>query len=125
MKYIKPSKIHYRIAQVASWFVATFVFKRKILRNEIKGKNGAFVVIANHEAALDFVNLIGLTSRPMSFVISNSFYSTLPIKNFMSKMGVIPKQQFQTSVKDMKRIKAAIKEKKQDIIEKWNKHFED
>jgi len=108
MIYTKPSTFHYRIAQVVSWFVSTFIFKRNILRNEIKGKKGAYVVIANHEAALDFVNLIGLTHRPMTFVISNSFYSTLPIKNFLNKMGVIPKQQFQTSIKDMKRIKAVV-----------------
>ena len=37
MAYRKPSRLHYRIAQVASWFVATFVFKRQVVRNEIKG----------------------------------------------------------------------------------------
>ncbi len=108
MQYTKPKLLHYRIAQIVSWFVATLIFKRKILRNEIKGKKGPFVIIANHESAYDFVNLIGTSKRPMSFVISNSFFSTLPIKNFMLKMGVIPKQQFQTSVNDLKRIKAVI-----------------
>lgn len=91
-----------------SWNFATFVFKRKMLRNEIKNKKGAFVVIANHEAAYDFVNLIDATHRPMSFVISHSFYNSLPIKGFLNKMGVIPKQQFQTAVRDLKRIKAVI-----------------
>ena len=66
------------------------------------------MVIANHEAALDFVNLIGTTKRPMTFVISNSFFSTLPIKGFLAKMGVIPKQQFQTTADDLKRIKTVI-----------------
>ena len=108
MKYQKPNLLHYRIAQAASWIVATFIFRRKILRNEIKDKSGPFVVIANHEAALDFVNLIGATKRPMTFVISNSFYNTLPVKGFMNKMGVIPKQQFQSTVTDLKRIKAVI-----------------
>ena len=108
MHYKKPNLLCYRIAQIAAWFVATFVFKRKILRNEIKGKKGPFVVIANHQAALDFVNLIGATRRPMSFVISNSFFNTLPIRGFLTKMGVIPKQQFQTTVRDMKRMKAVI-----------------
>lgn len=108
MNYKKPNIICYRIAQAASWLVSTLVFKRKLLRNEIKGKHGPFVVIANHGAALDFVNLIGATSRPMSFVISNSFYSTLPIKGFLDKMGVIPKQQFQTTADDLKRIKAVV-----------------
>lgn len=110
MRYTKPSRIVYRLAQVVSWFVATFLFKRKILRNEIKGKKGAYVVIANHQAIYDFVNLIGLTHRPMTFVISNSFYSSLPIKDLLDKLGVIPKQQFQTTVHDMKKIKAVINE---------------
>ena len=108
MKYQKPNQFCYRIAQVVSWFVATFVFKRKILRNELKGKKGPFVVIANHEAALDFVNLIGMTCRPMTFVISKSFFSTLPIRGFLKKMGVIPKQQFQTSADDLKKMKRVI-----------------
>ncbi len=106
--YIKPSLFHYRVAQALSWLAATFVFKRKFLRNEIKNAKGPFVVIANHQAALDFVNLIGATKRPMSFVISYSFFNTLPIKGFLRKMGVIPKQQFQSSVTDMKRMKTVI-----------------
>lgn len=108
MKYQKPNLLYYRLAQVVSWIVATFIFRRKILRNAIQDKKGPFVVIANHQAALDFVNLIGATRRPMSFVISNSFYNTLPIKGFLNKMGVIPKQQFQSSVTDLKRMKAVI-----------------
>ncbi len=108
MQYRKPNLLCYRIAQMASWLVATFVFRRRIIRNEIKRQKGPFVVIANHQAALDFVNLIGLTARPMTFVISKSFYSTLPIKGFLQKMGVIPKQQFQTTVADMKKMKAVV-----------------
>lgn len=108
MSYNRPKRLHYRVAQIISWFVSTFIFKRKLLRNEIKGKQGPFVVIANHQAALDFVNLIGITKRPMSFVISNSFYNSLPITNFLKKMGMIPKQQFQTTIKDMKAMRAVI-----------------
>lgn len=108
MHYTKPNLLCYRVAQVAAWVVSTFIFRRKLLRNEIRSQKGAFVVIANHEAALDFVNLIGATSRPMHFVISRSFYDSLPIKGFMKKLGVIPKQQFQTSPKDLKQMKAVI-----------------
>ena len=108
MQYSKPNLACYRFAQGVCWFVSTLIFRRKFLRNEIKGKQGPFVVIANHETALDFVNLIGATGRPMSFVISKSFFSTLPIKGILRKMGVIPKQQFQTTVRDMKRMKAVI-----------------
>lgn len=108
MKYQKPNRISYRIAQLVSWLVATLIFRRKYIRNEIRGKKGPFVVIANHEAALDFVNLIGATSRPMSFVISKSFFSTLPIQGFLKKLAVIPKQQFQTSSDDLKKMKRVI-----------------
>ena len=100
--------ICYRIAQLVSWLVATLMFGRKYIRNEIRGKKGAFVVIANHQASLDFVNLIGATLRPMSFVISKSFFSTLPIQGFLKKLGVIPKQQFQTSADDLKKMKRVI-----------------
>ena len=108
MNHRKPKLLYYRIAQAASWLVSKLIFRRKTLRNEIKNAKGAFVVIANHQAQLDFVNLIGMTKRPMTFVISNSFYRTLPVKGFLDKMGVIPKQQFQTSIKDMKLMKAVI-----------------
>lgn len=109
MEYQRPNRVVYGLAQTAAWAVATFVFKRKFLRNEIRGKKGPFVVIANHQAALDFVNLIGATSRPMSFVISNSIFNTLPVKGLAAKMGVIPKQQFQTEVRDLMQIKNVIK----------------
>lgn len=116
MNHKKPNLLCYRLAQIVSWFVATFVFRRKILRNEIRGKHGPFIVIANHQAALDFVNLIGVTHRPLSFVISNSFFNTLPIRGFLKKMGVIPKQQFQTTVRDLKRIKAVTEQGEPVVI---------
>ena len=99
----------YRLVQLLSWFVAIFAFKRKFLRNEIKNKKGPFVIIANHEAALDFVNLIGATRTPLSFVISNSFYNTLPFKSIVTRLGMIPKQQFQTSLRDLGAMRSTIK----------------
>lgn len=108
MHYQKPNRFLYGITQGAAWLVAKLIFRRKFLRNEIKGKKGPFVVIANHQCALDFVNLIGATRRPMTFVISNSFFHTLPIRGIMRKLGVIPKQQFQTNTRDLKRMKAVI-----------------
>lgn len=98
----------YRVAQAVSFIVAKFIFHRKIVRNELKGVKGPYVVIANHQTSLDFVNLIGVTSTPLRFVISNSFYNSLPIKWFFDKLGVIPKQQFQTSPRDMRRMKRVV-----------------
>lgn len=108
MHYQKPCKLHYRIAQAICWAVSKLIFRNKVLRNEIRGVTGPYVVIANHQCAYDFVNLICASARPMSFVISNSFYNSLPIRGFLQKMGVIPKQQFQTNVTDMKKMKAVV-----------------
>jgi len=106
--YRKPNLIAYRAAQLVACVFSNAVFRKKVLRNEIKDKKGPFVVIANHQAAYDFVNLIGATKRRMSFVISNSFYNSLPITDILKLLGVIPKQQFQTSIGDMRRIKEVI-----------------
>ena len=108
MYYQRPNHFCYAITQAVAWIAAKFVFRRKFLRNEIKGKKGPFVVIANHQCALDFVNVIGATSRRMTFVLSNSFFNTLPIRGFLRKLGVIPKQQFQTASRDLKRMKGVI-----------------
>ncbi len=91
----------YRLAQFLSSIIAKVVFNRKYIRNELKGQKGPIVVICNHQAALDFTTMIGATKEPQSFVVSDSFYNTLPFKKGMDQIGVIPKQQFQTSVKEI------------------------
>ena len=110
MKKKKISMLWYRITKLAASFVARFIFKRRFLRNEIKNVKGPFVIIANHQASLDFVNLMASTKRPITFVVSNSFYNTLPVKGVMQKIGVIPKQQFQTNITDLKRMKGVIED---------------
>ena len=102
------SKFLYGIFKLLCISVSGIVFRRKFIRNEIKDKKGPLVIISNHAAALDFVNLVGATKRPMNFVISNSFYRTLPFKAILPKLGLIPKQQFQTSPHDLKRMKEII-----------------
>lgn len=108
MKQRKPNRFWYRTAQLASRIVAHHLFYPSILRNEIKDKKGPFVVIANHQAALDFINLIGTTRTPMHFVVSDCFYNTLPVRGIMNKIGVIPKQQFQTTLTDIKKMRAVL-----------------
>lgn len=110
MRKKSPNRFWYGITRLASWFVATFIYRRKVLRNEIKGKKGPFVVIANHQSQYDFVNLIGMTRRHMSFVVSDSFYKTLPFKGIMDSIGVIPKQQFGTTISDIKRMKRTVED---------------
>ena len=106
--YVRPNLLAYRAVQLASGALALFVFRRRFIRNEIKGVDGPYAVIANHECALDFVTLIGATRKRLTFVLSNSFYNSLPVRGILDKLGIIAKQQFQTSVSDMKKIKAVI-----------------
>lgn len=108
MRYRKPNLIIYRVAQAISKLAATCLFHRELIRNDIQNREGPFLVIANHQCMLDFVNLIGATKRPMTFVLSKSFFSTLPITGILKELGVIPKQQFQTTVADMKNMKAVV-----------------
>lgn len=108
MRYTRPNPFCYGLAKAVSWIAAGLLFRRKFLRNEIKNAPGPFVVIANHETALDFVNIIGACKRSMNFVISKSILGTLPCQGFLKKLGLIPKQQFQTGVGDLKKMKAVV-----------------
>jgi len=104
----KPSCATYALAQTIAFFISTFVFRRKVLRNELRGVRGAYIIIANHECKLDFVNLIGLTRRPMNIVVSSSFYQTLSFRRLVDKMGLISKQQFQSTPSDLKAMRDVI-----------------
>ena len=106
----KPSVMWYRIARVIARVMSAVWFKRRIIKNELKGQKRPYVIIANHQAALDFANLMGVTRHHIHFVISNSFFNTIPIRGLLDKAGMIPKQQFQTELRDLKRMRAVIDE---------------
>jgi len=108
MEYSKPKKFYYALTRFAAGAVSRFTFKRKYIRNELKGVKGPYVVLANHQAALDFVNLIGITRERMNFVISSAFYNTMPVKGIMDKIGIIPKQQFQASIKVLNQMRTVV-----------------
>ena len=99
----------YRLLRFIAGIYTNLKFKKKVLRNEIRKKKGPFVVIANHQCALDFMYMLALkTKTPVSLVISDAFYRTTPLKKYMDKVGVIAKQQFQTSTSDIKKMKKVI-----------------
>ncbi len=110
MAGVKHNRLIYKGTYLATKIYTGIVFKKKILRNEIKGKPGPFVVIANHECAMDFANLMGATRKMMTFVISESFQKTVSVSGLIKKMGVIAKKQFETTVSDMKKMKQVIKD---------------
>ena len=106
----RPDPFVYHFTQFLAWFLATFIFGRRILRNEIRHQKGPFVVIANHECALDFVNLIGLRWRPMRFVVSHFAFNTLPVRGLAARLAPIIKQQFQTKPGDLKKMKQTLQD---------------
>lgn len=106
--YKRPNLFYYRLVQLVCKVFSLVVFRCKIKRNEIKKAKGPFVVIANHGAAYDFVNLFGATRRRMTFVLSYSFYNSMPLQRFFDGIGVIPKQQFQTTLSDFRKMKSVV-----------------
>jgi len=106
--YKKPSSVAYWFLTMICRILSIFVFKRKILRNELKGVDGPFVLLGNHECALDCANTAGISKKAMTYIVSFAFYNTLPVRGLLKAVGVIVKQQFHTEISDMKRMKAVI-----------------
>lgn len=107
-KYKKPNWFIYKIFYLASKLVSKVKLNLKVLRNETKEEKGSFVVLCNHAAALDFIPACVALKRRVHFVVSNAFYQTLSVRPLLKSVGVIPKNQFQTSVKDMKLMRTVI-----------------
>ncbi len=105
---VKQNGFMYRFTRLLTKIYSAAVFKRRVVRNELRGKKGPFVIIANHQCAMDFTNLMASVKQPLYFVISDSFYRTMPVKGVMKSLGVIPKRQFETGVMDMRRMKSVI-----------------
>ena len=107
--YTKPNKMVYSCFRFMSWILNKFKFGTKYETNEIKNKKGPFVVLANHEMALDIFTLINSTKRNMTIVMSKSFQETLPFNKSVKKMGMISKQQFMTTPVDIIKMISVIK----------------
>ena len=106
--YKAPEAFAYGLWKAACRLLSGTLFRRKVLRNELKDAKGAALVIGNHECALDFVDLIDLTDRRISFVISRAYHDSFPLRRLLDGCGMIVKQQFQTEISDLKKMKAVI-----------------
>ncbi|MBR2324268.1 MAG: 1-acyl-sn-glycerol-3-phosphate acyltransferase [Clostridia bacterium] len=104
----KPNAFTYGIFRILSKGISKFVFNYNITDNQFNGTSGKRVIIANHESAIDFLMLAAAVKEKMHFVISSSFYRSLPIHNLIDSVAVIPKNQFQTVFTDMRLIKEAV-----------------
>lgn len=108
-KYKKPNFFVFNFFKLCCRFMAKFVYHYKAGINELKGKKGPYLLLSNHEFKLDFMNLYPLVPGRSHMVISYSFYKTSKIRKIMDICGLIPKQQFQTTPKEMKQMKNVIR----------------
>lgn len=106
--YKKPSFFISGLVHVLSKLVCKLYFNLEVTENELKNKKGGYVIIANHESIIDFMTLFGTQRRRMHCVISNSFYESLKIQPLIKMFGAIPKQQFQTTITDLKNMKRVL-----------------
>ena len=106
--YTPPNSFSYGLWKAACKLLSALVFRRVVLRNELKGAKGPALILGNHECALDFVDLIDLTDRRISFVISRAYHDSFPLQRLLNGCGMIAKQQFQTEISDLKRMKSVI-----------------
>lgn len=104
----KPDSFAYGIFKLGSRIMSKFFFNLKVVNNEAKNEKGGYVVIANHESLIDFFNLNTAIKGKSHFIISYSFYSSINLKYWFDRCGLIPKQQFQTNPTDLKKMRAAL-----------------
>lgn len=106
----KPNPFIYAVLKIGSWFMARIFYNIRIIKNDTKGVKGPYVVIQNHESQMDFYSSYYGINRTAHAVISNSFYQVSKIRKYMKLSGTIPKQQFQTSIGDLKIMKSALEQ---------------
>ena len=104
----KPNTLVYSLFVFASKVVSKLFFNLKYDKEQFKNIKGPCLILANHESSIDFIFLAAALKKKAHFVISNSFYQINPIKPLLTAAGVIPKQQFQTSLSDMRKIKGSL-----------------
>lgn len=106
--YRKPNAFFYGLTKCITTAFVKIVFRRKYIRNELKGVKGPYVVICNHECALDGLYMFGVNKRRHTFVISQAILNSLPVYGIVKKLNMVEKQQFQTNVSDMRKIKDVV-----------------
>lgn len=104
----KPNPLIYPIGKLCAKIYTKFVLNLKVEKNETKNAKRPYVLLANHEASIDFMSLLAALKGKIIFVVSNAYYQTNPIKWLLDACRIIPKQQFYTSVANMKRMKSAV-----------------
>ena len=106
--YRKASPLAFHTLQTLSRLISKFYFRLEIRRNELKGSSGRRVIIANHESAIDFLVAYAAVPSNTHAITSRSIMHSMPICSLMKACGIIEKNQFQTSIMDLKRMRAVL-----------------
>lgn len=106
--YRRPNRFLVALGRAISRFMCKFVYNVKIIRNDLEGKTGRCVIIANHESIIDVLPAYSVVPTKTHFVVSKAMMQSLPIAPLMEMCGAIGKNQFQTSAYDMRRMKAVL-----------------
>lgn len=107
-KYKKPNWFIYHFFRFLCVLISKFIINTKIEKNELKKVKGPYVIIANHESVIDFINIAIINRNRIHFVMSSSFYHGMKLNPYLKLIRVIPKQQFQTLPSDLKAMKNVI-----------------
>ena len=106
--YRHPNRFFVSIGRGISRFLCKYIYNAKVIRNELEGKTGRYVIIANHESIIDVLPAYAAVPPKTHFVVSKAMMQSIPIAPIMEMCGAISKNQFQTSALDMRRMKSVL-----------------
>lgn len=106
--YRHPNRFVFATAKLISKILCKFYYNVKVVRNELKGKSGRCVIIANHESVIDVLPAYTVVPPKTHFVVSKAMMQSMQIAPLMEMCGAIGKNQFQTSALDMRRMKSVL-----------------
>lgn len=107
--YKRPNALLHGVVRLVSKLACRFLFHLKVERNELTGTSGRRILICNHEAAIDFLPVYATVRERCHMVASNSIIMSIPVvAPLAERMGVICKNQFQTTITDMRKMKLAV-----------------
>ena len=109
MVYKRPNGFLYGVVRLVSKLACKLVFPLKVGRNELTGTSGRRILICNHEAAIDFLPVYATLKERCHMVASNSIVMSIPVvAPLAARAGVICKNQFQTTITDMRAMKRVV-----------------
>lgn len=110
--YKKTSIVVYGVFRFFSGIISKYLYNPQVIRNEIKNIEGPFILIANHQSALDAMNIVIQYKGKLRIVFGNNYYYSLSkiVQKLADACGVIHKQQFQSQLSDLIKIKNVIRQ---------------